>query len=284
MSMNDTIIGWATRTLNPVHGCSKPVETDPLTGDRFLSPECEHCYAERLSNKFGFTPRKWTIPNEAVNVQLHPERLREIPKLPVKPTHLPPSQRERIFICSMGDTFHRLIPDSFLDELFDVMNEYPHIYQILTKRPERAAEWPGPWPDHIWLGTTCGDARTKFRIDHLRRSGAKVRFVSAEPLLSSLLPLDLSGIDQVIVGGESGKDRREMDMRWAREVRDECARQNVAFFFKQDSAFRTESRCYLVEEDGRCMQYRQFPGELTPSVEVAPDNPKKHAEMFRILS
>jgi protein gp37 len=222
--------------------------------------------------------------NEEENVQLHPERFAQIAKLPVKPFGLPPSQRNRIFICSMGDLFHRLVPDHQLRRLFAEMAVTPHIYQLLTKRPERAMEWPGPWPENVWLGTSCGHSITKWRIECLRQSGAKVRFVSAEPLLTSLLPLDLTGIHQMIVGGESGQGHRPMKMAWARELRDVCADQNVAFFMKQDEAFRTESRCYLVEEDGRCFQYRQFPGEMTAPVQVRPDSPKYHREHFRILT
>jgi protein gp37 len=114
----------------------------------------------------------------------------------------------------------------------------------LTKRPERAAEWPGPWPDHIWLGTTCGHPVTKWRIEYLRRSQAKVRFLSAEPQLASLLPINLDGIHQVIVGGESGVGFRKLEMAWARELRDECERAGVAYFFKQDSV-REGQRPYL---------------------------------------
>src|SRR5208283_3021162 len=106
--------------------------------------------------------------------------------------------------CSMGDIFHRLVPDDFLHAMFAEAVKHQHIYQLLTKRIERASRWVGPWPDHVWLGTTCGHPDTKFRIDYLRRSKAQVRFVSMEPLLGSMLPLDLRGIDQVIVGGESG--------------------------------------------------------------------------------
>lgn len=266
--MTKTIISWATYTNNVVHGCSKPIETD-AEGRRFISPECVHCYAETLSNRRGWTPKPWTVPNEADNITLKPERFRDFAKVTVKPTHLPPSKRERFFVCSMGDIFHRAVPDAFLHGLFAAMAATPHIYQLVTKRPERAAEWPGPWPDHVWLGTTCGTLKTKHRIDHLRRSKAKVRFISAEPLLDDLASeIDLTGIDQVIVGGESGSGYRPMDMAWARNMRDKCAAAGAAFFYKQDAAFRTETRCYLVEEDGRGMEYRQFPGEHTLPVQV----------------
>jgi protein gp37 len=281
--VGQTIISWATQTVNVVTGCSKPIETDPDTQRRFISPECVHCYAEALSLKRGWSKKPWTEVNAADNVILHPERFKEFARIPVKPVHLLPSQRERFFVCSMGDTFHRQVPDWFLEQLWAWLTKYQHIYQMLTKRPERAADWPGPWPDHIWLGTTCGHPGTKHRIEHLRRSAAKVRFISAEPLLGSLLPIDLTGIHQVIVGGESGPGFRPMQMQWARELRDECERQQVAYFYKQDAAWRTEIRCYLVEKDGRCVQYRQFPGEMTPPVEIAPDSEKYHREHFPIL-
>jgi protein gp37 len=294
--MTKTIISWATFTNNVVHGCSKPAAipheslpyVDYAYDEKWTRPgtscECVNCYAETLSNRRGWTPAPWTEDNAGENVQLHPERFRDIGKLPVKPTHLPPSQRERMFICSMGDTFHRLVPDSFLRELWGWMVKYPHIYQMLTKRADRIARWEGPWPDHIWAGATCGHPMTKWRINALRDSGAKVRFVSMEPMTASMLPLNLAGIHQVIVGGESGPGFRGMHMQWVREVRDACAEQGVAFFMKQDAAFRTEKRCYLVEEDGRCMQYRQFPGELSAPVEVEPDSADYHRRLFPVLA
>jgi protein gp37 len=242
------------------------------------SPECFHCYAETLSNKRGWTSEPWLERYQAENVQLHPERFRGLAKLPVRPITLPPSQRERIFICSMGDIFHPLVPDDFFAELWEWMRRYPHIYMLLTKRPERAAKWKGPWPDHIWLGTTCGHPVTRWRLNALRDSGAAVRFVSAEPLLDSLAMLDLTGIRMVIVGGESGANRRKMDMRWARELRNKCVSGRVAYFFKQGSNYFPDRDPYLVEEDGRCMQYRQFPGELMPPVSMMPK-----AEMFPIV-
>jgi protein gp37 len=104
-----------------------------------------------------------------------------------------------------------------------------------------------------------------------------------EPLMGSMLPLNLAGIHQAIVGGESGAVRRPMEMAWAREVRDACKDQGSAFFFKQDEHYQTEHRTYLVEEDGQCRQYRQFPGEISAPVEVQPDSASYHREHFRIL-
>jgi alkylated DNA repair dioxygenase AlkB len=122
---------------------------------------------------------------------------------------------------------------------------------------------------------------TKWRLEFLRRSAAKVRFVSMEPILDSMLPLNLDGINQVIVGGESGRARRPFNMRWAREVRDACAAAEAAFFFKQDSELQTERRPYLVEQDGTCWEYRQYPGELTPPTHVQPE--RQRNEVFSII-
>jgi protein gp37 len=249
------------------------------------SPECLYCYAEHNDHfRFHRSPHVWVEQYASLNVRLRPEKMREFHTVPVKPVDLPPSQRERFFVCSYGDIFHELVPDSFLKELFAAMVATPHIYMLLTKRPERAAQWPGPWPENIWLGTTCGHEITKWRIEFLRRSAAKVRFISMEPLLTPMLPLNLEGIDQVIVGGESGGKRRPFEMEWARQVRDACVDHGSAFFFKQDSDFRTERRPYLVEQDGTCWKYEQYPGELAPPVLVQAENDARHRELFPILA
>jgi protein gp37 len=289
--MNRTIIAWTDYTLNVVSGCSKPPAVPasalPLAGgvdERWLkdgsSPECAKCYAETLSLKRGWSKQPWKTEHAAANIRLRPERFREIRRLPLQPITLPPSERTKCFIASMGDWAHELIPDSFIAEMWTWLLQYPNIYQMLTKRIERASRLPGPWPEHIWLGATCGHPATKWRIEVLRRSNAKVRFLSMEPLLGSMLPLDLTGIDWVIVGGESGANFRPMKMEWVREIRDECARQGVAFFMKQSASFFTERGCYLVEQDGRCMAYKQFPGELSAPIQVPPDNEKTHFKMY----
>ena len=281
--MNKTIIAWATHTCNTVHGCSKPAAVpanvvevaEKISGPiepKWLkdgtSPECIRCYAETLSNRRGWTPKPWLERNAEDNVQLHPERFREFRKLPLKPVTLPPSERQRVFVCSMGDWAHRLVPDSFIHEMFAAMKETPHIYMCLTKRPDRAAALDIDWPENIWLGATCGHPVTKWRIEMLRQSRAKTRFISMEPLIASMLPLNLEGIHQVIIGGESGNGYRPMDMKWARQVRDECVRQGAAFFFKQIASYRTEAKPWLIEEDGSAWQWRQFPGELTPPIKI----------------
>lgn len=243
-----TLISWTDATWNCITGCSK------------VSAGCAKCYAERLSLKFGWSKKPWTARNAAENVILHPERLR-------KPYGYKPGTR--CFTNSMSDMFHELAPDAFLADIFRVMNECRQVtFQILTKRPARAAAWPGPWTPNIWMGTSVEDARVAQRIDELRACGAAIRFLSYEPALGPLGEVDLTGYHWLIYGGESGPGFRPHEMAWARAARDLCTRYGLAFFYKQDAAFRTETRCYLVEEDGSCWKWQQYPGQLTPPERV----------------
>jgi protein gp37 len=184
----------------------------------------------------------------------------------------------------MGDLFHRLVPDDFLHALWAEMVQYPHIYMLLTKRADRTATWAGPWPNHVWMGVTCGHPMSTWRINALRACKAKVKFISCEPLLGSLLPIDLTGIDMVIVGGESGKGYRPMKMKWAWELWEECNRRGVAYFFKQDSGYKEGQRPWLVAPDGRCWRIQQFLGELTPPVLVDPEAEKEDEPPFRVIA
>lgn len=218
-------IEWTEATWNPVAGCSK------------VSPGCAHCYAETISLRFGHSSRPWTPRNAAENVQLHPERLDQ----PLK------WRRPRlVFVNSMSDLFHELVPESFIAEVFQRMAAAPqHTFQILTKRPERMREIVGRlyrsasnFGDvplrNVWLGTSIENARFVDRADAVRDTPATVRFISAEPLLGPLADsLDLTDIDWLIVGGESGARHRPMRVEWARDLRDQCNDEEVAFFFKQ---------------------------------------------------
>jgi len=234
-----TKIRWTNETWNPTTGCSR------------VSAGCKHCYAEQLSLRFKRSAKPWTARNAVENVKLHPDRLR-------KPYMW--RTAKRVFVNSMSDLFHELIPDEYIAQVFAVMTDLPqHTFQVLTKRPERAAQWAGPWTPNIWMGTSVENRKMIGRLDALRQCHAQIRFLSAEPLLGALAPIDLTRIHWVIVGGESGPGHRSMDPQWAREIRDACLEQNVAFFFKQDSGPRTEMRPWL---DG--MMWEQYPGELTP--------------------
>jgi protein gp37 len=215
-------IEWTESTWNPVSGCSK------------ISPGCAHCYAERLSLRFGRSRGPWTPANAVENVVVHRERLDQ-PRRWRRP--------RLVFVNSMSDLFHELVPDAFVADVFAVMESTPrHTFQVLTKRPEQAAALAAelPWPENVWLGVSIENSRFTWRADVLRDVPAAVRFVSAEPLLGSLFesggrkrPLDLERIDWLIAGGESGPGHRPIRPEWVRELRDACRSAGVAFFFKQ---------------------------------------------------
>lgn len=214
-------IEWTDATWNPVTGCSK------------VSPGCAHCYAEKLSLRFGHSVLPWTPANAEQNVVLHPERL-----------GVPQSWRQArmVFVNSMSDMWHPLVPAEFIDQVFSVMKDADrHTYQILTKRPELMKQWfegPGTrWAEvplhNVWLGTSIENDRWVGRADELRATPAAVRFISAEPLLGPLPSLDLTGIDWLIVGGESGSSHRRMDQAWVRDLKSKAEAAGTAFFFKQ---------------------------------------------------
>lgn len=248
--MNQTLISWTNVTWNPTHGCSR------------VSEGCRHCYAERLSLQKGFTSVPWTAPHAAQNIQLKPHKLRDPLKL---------KEPSRIFVNSMSDLFHPLIPDDYRRRIWNVMEATPqHTYQILTKRPEYAATWPGPWHPHIWMGTSVENRKTLGRLGILRGVRAPVKFISFEPLLEALDPLDLTDYAWAIVGGESGPGFRHMSHLWARRIKDQCLRQGVAFFFKQSAAPRTEMGTSLQDWDGKFWTWQQFPGHLTAPTAAEP--------------
>ena len=224
-----------------------------MTGCSRVSDGCRNCYAERLSLDRGWSRVPWTAANAAANVRERPERLRK-----------PFSWKEprRVFVNSMSDLFHENVSDAFIARIFETMVKTPHVYQCLTKRPERAATWPGPWTERIWLGASVENKKALPRLDALRASTARVRFPSLEPLLEDLGRLDLRGIQWVIVGGESGPHYRPMDHAWARRVRDQCVAAGIPFFFKQSAARRTEVGTSLVEANGSKTIWREYPGEL----------------------
>jgi protein gp37 len=212
MATNSSI-EWTEATWNPVTGCDK------------VSPGCAHCYAERMARRL----QAMGAPNyrNGFAVTLQPQML-DAP--------LRWRRARRIFVNSMSDLFHADVPVAFISEVFDVMRRADwHQYQILTKRSERLLSLDSrlPWAAHIWMGVSVENPRFVYRIDHLRASRATVKFLSLEPLLGPLPELDLSGIDWVIVGGESGPRARPMDPSWVTSIRDQCRSANVAFFFKQ---------------------------------------------------
>ena len=206
-------IEWTEATWNPVTGCDK------------VSPGCAHCYAERMAKRLQAMGQRNYAHGFDVVLQ---EQMLELPLRWRRP--------RRIFVNSMSDLFHARVPDAFIQRVFAVMGEaHWHEYQILTKRSERlvALHRSLSWWPHIWMGVSVENARFTYRIDDLRQTDARVRFLSLEPLLGPLPSLDLRGIHWVIVGGESGPRARPMDRAWVIDIRDQCRAAGVAFFFKQ---------------------------------------------------
>jgi protein gp37 len=245
-----TSIAWATATWNPTFGYSR------------VSRGCEHCYAETLALRRGWSQYPWTAAHAKDNVRLRPTRLKEPYRL------LAPA---RIFVNSMSDLFHAQIPDHFIARVFAVMADTPqHTYMVLTKRPERAAAWEGPWAPNIWMGVSIEDRKTVARLDVLRPCPAAVLWISAEPLLEDLGALDLNGYSWVVVGGESGPGYRPMRPAWARALRDQCVASNVVFFYKQSAGMRPGTAPYLEEVDGSRWAWQQWPDDVRPPVQVWP--------------
>ncbi len=208
-----TTIEWTDATWNPVRGCTK------------ISPGCKNCYAERFAERFR-------------GVKGHPFEqgfdLRLVPAKIGEPLRWRTPQR--IFVNSMSDLFHNEVPLEYIKDVFDVMNRADwHQYQVLTKRAERLEELSRElrWAPNIWMGVSVENRDYLWRIDHLRRTKAHIKFLSIEPLIGPLGKINLRGIDWVITGGESGPRARPMDAAWVRDVRDQCVRAGVSFFFKQ---------------------------------------------------
>ena len=206
-------IEWTESTWNPITGCTK------------VSPGCTHCYAERMAERLQAMGQENYRNGFALTLQ--PQML-DLPLRWKTP--------QTIFVNSMSDLFHENVPLDYIQRVFDVMRRaHWHRFQVLTKRADRLADVSShlPWKPNIWMGVSVENDRYRGRIDALRQTGALTRFLSLEPLLGPLCDLDLRGIHWVIVGGESGPRARPMDPAWAKDLRDQCRRSKVPFFFKQ---------------------------------------------------
>lgn len=206
-------IEWTESTWNPVTGCTK------------ISPGCTHCYAERMAKRLQAMGQPNYAGGFSLKVHQH-----------VVDAPLSWKTPQMIFVNSMSDLFHKDVPVEFILRVFGVMNRaHWHQFQILTKRSDRLLQLSPqlPWAKNIWMGVSVESERYTFRIEHLRNTGAAIRFLSLEPLLGPLPNLDLNGIDWVIVGGESGPRARPIDETWVVEIKDQCAVAKVPFFFKQ---------------------------------------------------
>ena len=245
MSTNSDI-EWTKATWNPVTGCTK------------ISPGCKHCYAERMAWRL----QAMGQPNYAngFEVTLH-EHMLTRPLEWKKP--------QTIFVNSMSDLFHKDVPLEFIQKVFAVMQQaHWHQFQVLTKRSERLLELSQQleWMPNIWMGVSVESEKYTFRIDHLRQTGAIVKFLSLEPLLGPLPGLELTGVDWVIVGGESGPGARPLKREWVTDIRDQCQRVKVPFFFKQWGGVRKKQR-------GRELEGRTW--DEMPAIILSNENQKE---------
>lgn len=211
--MASSSIEWTELTWNPTTGCDK------------VSAGCKFCYAEVMSRRLkAMGLEKYS---DGFNIRIHEDVL-DAPHMWRKPA--------MVFVNSMSDLFHEEVPVDFIKRVFETMNACSHLtFQVLTKRAQRLEEIceQVEWSQNIWMGVSVEDNSAKHRIKHLRRVPAAIRFLSCEPLIGPLARLNLSGIDWVIVGGESGRTPRLIDEAWVKDIRDHCRKNNVAFFFKQ---------------------------------------------------
>lgn len=213
--MAQSSIEWTELTWNPVTGCTK------------VSQGCKFCYAEVMAKRLkamGLEKYK-----NGFDVTIHPETLEEPYRW---------KKSRVVFVNSMSDLFHPDVPVGFIKDVFQVMNENTqHVFQVLTKRTDLLLEYDQEglleWTENIWMGTSVENDRVKHRIDTLRKTKAKTKFLSCEPLIGPLSNMNLEGIHWLIVGGESGHSPRPMKPEWVIDIKEQCNKADVPFFFKQ---------------------------------------------------
>lgn len=212
--MNTSSIEWTESTWNPI-----------ITGCDKVSPGCKNCYAEIMALRLKAMPQ--LRYKNGFKFTLHGDKVDEPRKW---------KKGKLIFVNSMSDLFHKDVPLEFIQKVFKTMSETPqHTYQILTKRSKRLLELSPEleWSDNIWMGVSIENDDYLYRLENLKLCEAKIKWISAEPLLGSLANINLSGIDWCVVGGESGPKSRPMEKQWVIEIKDQCEIYNVSFFFKQ---------------------------------------------------
>lgn len=229
--MSQSSIEWTELTWNPVTGCSK------------ISPGCKFCYAEVMAKRLKLMGAEKY--KDGFEIRLQPASL-NTPFTWKKP--------KIVFVNSMSDLFHPEVPIEYIQAVFSVMNQTPkHTYQILTKRSERLLQLSNllNWTDNIWMGVSVESEKYTFRIDELRLTTAKTKFLSIEPMIAPIRFLDLKNIDWVIVGGESGPKARPIKKVWIEYIKDRCQESNTAFFFKQwgKSKFNTNQKDPTIQSD-----------------------------------
>ncbi|MDR4512328.1 MAG: phage Gp37/Gp68 family protein [Nitrososphaeraceae archaeon] len=233
---NNSSIEWTNCTWNVITGCDK------------VSPGCKNCYAERVATRL----QKMRVKkySNGFELRIHPDVLNYPQKL---------KESKMIFVNSMSDLFHEKLGFDFIVEIFNVMEKANwHKYQVLTKRSIRLKEFAryyGKFPDNVWIGVSVENALYKKRIDDLKTVKSKIHFLSLEPLLGSVGKMNLDDIEWVIAGGESGPNFRECNIEWLREIRDQCLRERIPFFFKQWGGLTPKSGGNIL--DGKT--WEEFP-------------------------
>lgn len=213
--MAESTIEWTELTWNPTTGCDK------------ISAGCKNCYAERMSKRlYAMGLEKY---NNKFKITEHENSLNEPYKW---------KKRKIVFVNSMSDLFHKDVSDDFILKVFEVMSNTEHVYQLLTKRAERLLDFDkniikGKWPYNVWMGVSVENKKVIDRIDYLRQTNARVKFLSCEPLIGNLPNMNLEKIDWAIVGGESGPKSRPMKEEWVLDIMKQCEKSNTKFFFKQ---------------------------------------------------
>jgi protein gp37 len=210
---NHSSIEWTSSTWNPLTGCTK------------ISAGCKNCYAERMARRLQAMGQPHY--KNGFKLTLHEDSL-ELPLSWKKP--------QMIFVNSMSDLFHKDVPVDFIQKVFATMRRADwHTFQVLTKRADRLAKLDPQieWPENVWMGVSVENSDVTGRIDYLRSTDARIKFLSLEPLLAPMMGMNLRGIDWVIVGGESGPGARPMDREWVIDIRKQCRAAHVPFFFKQ---------------------------------------------------
>ena len=265
-----TGIEWTEATWNPTTGCDR------------TSPGCDHCYALTLARRLkAMGNPKYQHDGDTrtsgpgFGLTLHRDQL-DLPKRWSRP--------RTVFVNSMSDLFHEDVPIGFIHDVFAVMEDCAqHTFQVLTKRANRLSRIAEQiaWPSNVWMGVSVESDRYSFRADQLRCVPAAVRFISAEPLLGPLPSLDLTGIDWLIAGGESGPGARPAHPDWVRDLRDRCREADVAYFFKQWGAWRPQRGSKVLVaatgEVGSCDELAAVPGAPVAMIKVS-----KHAAGRRL--
>jgi protein gp37 len=232
-------IEWTEETWNPTTGCTK------------VSAGCKNCYAEVMANRL----QAMNTPgyDNGFEFSMMPDRLDQ----PIKK-----KKSTKYFVNSMSDLFHEKMPTPFLNKIMGVIDLTPqHIYQILTKREDAMFDYfqNRNVPENIWLGVSVEDKKSGVpRIDKLRNINATIKFLSVEPLLEDIGDINLTGIDWVIVGGESGAKARPMKKEWALSIQKQCKEQNVAFFFKQWGTWGADGVRRSKKSNGRILEGKEW--------------------------